>query len=342
MEKNKEKIIIFGMGKQGQALILKMKQKNTIYCDEIVACCDNNPDLWGKEQHGISIVLPEQLIDMQYDLIVICSNYSREISDRLITMGIKKSRIYTSAEYERHCFTRDQYYKRRRVGNHRKAIKKDKVVVYTAITGEYDILNEPEQICSNVRYICFTDNRNVKSKSWEIRYVNNNLDNRLLAKHIKLFPEEYFDDCETSIWVDGKFQVLRDLRDVIDLYSGESPVLCFPHFERACIYDEAATCIYHGIGVKEDILRQISHYYLEGYPIDNGLYEMGCFIRRYGDGRLRALMDSWWQEIIKYSYRDQISFPYVCRKHDLLPDICNEDLYNNKWLLCKRSYSKKE
>jgi hypothetical protein len=51
-------------------------------------------------------------------------------------------------------------------------------------------------------------------------------------------------------------------------------------------------------------------------------------------------MEEWWKEIEKFSYRDQISFPYVCWKNDFKPDICDQDIYNNEWLLCTRNYSK--
>lgn len=333
------KIIIFGVGRQGQFLLSVMKQKSNVYYDEVVACSDNNPILWGKKRDNISIIPPEQIVNVQYDYIVICSSYLCEIKSQLIKMGIKKDYVYSLEEYKRHCFTSYQYEKRHKGRELGKVIGKDNVVVYTAITGDYDILNEPVYKCSDVRYICFTNNRNMKSERWEIKYVNSDLDNRLLAKRIKLFPEEYFDNCGTSIWVDGKFQVFGDLRDIINAYAFESPILCFPHFERECIYDEAITCLYQGIGVKEDILNQISHYYLEGYPVDNGLYEMGCFIRKYGDEKVIELMNSWWGEIIKYSYRDQISFPYVCKKHNIFPDICNEDLYNNQWLLSKKNHN---
>ena len=45
-----------------------------------------------------------------------------------------------------------------------------RIVVYTAIIGGYDTLNEPRWKSDGVDFVCFTD-RNIKSKTWEIRKV---------------------------------------------------------------------------------------------------------------------------------------------------------------------------
>lgn len=44
--------------------------------------------------------------------------------------------------------------------------------------------------------------------------------------------------------------------------------------------------------------------------------------------------------MVMFSNRDQISLPYVCEKQGFLPDICDQDIYRNEWMLCKRNYTK--
>lgn len=46
-------------------------------------------------------------------------------------------------------------------------VKNKKIVIYTAFTGNYDNLKEPEYIDENCDYVCFTDNPNIKSKYLE-------------------------------------------------------------------------------------------------------------------------------------------------------------------------------
>ena len=43
-------------------------------------------------------------------------------------------------------------------------------------------------------------------------------------------------------------------------------------------------------------------------------------------------MQEWWHEIQRHTYRDQVSFPFVCEKMKITPDICDLDINNNQWL----------
>ena len=44
----------------------------------------------------------------------------------------------------------------------------NKLVIYTAFTGNYDELKEPEFIDENCDYVCFTENPDLESDTWEI------------------------------------------------------------------------------------------------------------------------------------------------------------------------------
>jgi len=49
--------------------------------------------------------------------------------------------------------------------------EKSRLVIYTAIIGNYDTLKDPEYIDENCDYVCFTDNRELKSDIWQIRLI---------------------------------------------------------------------------------------------------------------------------------------------------------------------------
>ncbi|MCC9262297.1 MAG: glycosyl transferase, partial [Methanobrevibacter woesei] len=62
-------------------------------------------------------------------------------------------------------------------------IKNNKLLIYTAFTGSYDSLKEPEFIDDNCDYVCFTDNPNLKSDIWKIIFMEEStLDNNRKAK----------------------------------------------------------------------------------------------------------------------------------------------------------------
>ena len=333
------KMAIFGVGELGKKFL------STVLDDEydhIVVAFDNDSGYWGKSIDGCDVVSPELIKEYDIDCVVITSSFQNEIENQLKNY-LSTEKIFRIEDYQRVLHTRKQYYNKYTDEYKKKEIDflESKIAIYTAITGEYDHLEDPQIIVDGVDYICFTNNSNIKSDVWNIRLISNNsLSNMYLAKKVKLFPNEFLDDYETSIWVDGKFQIKGNLTEYIELYQKREPMLCFPHFSRVCLYEEAARCIVDGIGIKEDIIHQITEYKESGYPCDNGLYEMGCIVRKHNDDRVISLMESWWNEIVTFSYRDQISFPYVCWKAGFSPDICDQNIYKNKWLSCKRNHSK--
>ena len=61
------------------------------------------------------------------------------------------------------------------------------------------------------------------------------------------------------------------------------------------------------------------------------LLEATILLRKHGDPVWECVMDSWWDEYIKYPTRDQISLPFVIWKNNLTLD----DIYilgNNEYL----------
>ena len=87
-------------------------------------------------------------------------------------------------------------------------IKNNKLAIYTAFTGDYDTLKQPEFIDENCDYICFTDNPNLESDLWTIIQMDESiLDNNRKAKQYKLLPHKYLKDYKYSFWLDGTFKI---------------------------------------------------------------------------------------------------------------------------------------
>ena len=336
------KVIFFGAGNYARDVWKQVLENPELYADEYVAVADNNPKLRGTYFCGKQVIAPSNINKYKADLVVITSVYESAIRKQLVEeLGISEDRIYIFEDYTRKCYP-DWIY-RTRYGNkgRNKAnplFNTSHMIVYTAITGNYDELKEPLFLSDDITYVCITNNREIKSNVWNMEYIeNDSLDNVHLARHIKMNPHIYFHEYETSVWVDGKYQIMDDLREYISLYQKESDVLCFPHPERRCICNEAAACIAANSGNKKDIILQVADYLRDGYPLNYGLYETGCIVRRHNDEKVKMLMRLWEGEVLKYSIRDQLSFPYICWKNNFTPDICALDVNRNPWLLQRRT-----
>ncbi len=328
-------IVLFGAGESASYALNHIRQTSWVFSEDTYKFADNNKDLWGTEFGGIEIVSPNEIDTSPIEWFVITSVYRKQIRTQLLEeLNVPAEKILLFDEYacRRHV---EWTYKQKYAGKRKKNndFKTEKIVVYTSITGTYDDLKEPQFLDDNITYVCFTNNKEIKSKAWNVEYVQSDvLDNMHLAKHFKLEPHKYFPEYETSVWLDGKFLIQDDLREYIKLYGGEEPILCFPHPIRSCIYSEAGSCLHYGKGSKEDLIKQISYYYSKGYPLDSGLYEMGGIVRRHNDEKVKKIMADWKEQINMFSYRDQISFPFVCWKNDFAPDICDLHIEDNRFL----------
>lgn len=218
-----------------------------------------------------------------------------------------------------------------------------KGVVYTVITGGYDQLNEPQYVDENFDYICLTDCASLNSKVWKIQIIENpdNLDNVRLARNHKILCNKYLSQYDYSIYVDGKLQIIGDLKKYILTYSSGSSMLCFPHFVRDCAYEEAIACITEGKDNPEIIKNQMMYYSEEGYPLHDGLVDSACLVRNHHDEKLNKVLECWWNEIKTWSRRDQLSFGYACWKNGFQYDMSDLFIYENEFVCKKRTWEQR-
>lgn len=198
-----------------------------------------------------------------------------------------------------------------------------KGAVYSAVTGNYDNIHEPEYIDETLDYYMFTDSEDVSSKIWNIIKVENtdDLDPTRLARKIKILGSyDFLSDYDYTIWCDGKVKIIGDVKKYISDYSEGASIICFNHYFNDDIYQEAEHCI----SLKKDdpdiIKRQVERYRMEGFPEHYGIIESCFLIRDSHDELLERTMHDWWNEVRNGSKRDQLSFNYVCWKNGLMYD----------------------
>jgi len=187
----------------------------------------------------------------------------------------------------------------------------NELVVYTAITKGYDELKEPK-IPAGIDYVCFTDDQ-LSSNIWKFNSIDlpNISDSTRKARYLKLHPHLFFPNHRWSIWVDGSLSINGNLSILQKEVSLFSKIGVYEHAKRDCIYQAAANCIDKNKDNPEIINRQMNHYQSLGYPANNGLVSSGVLVRMHHDSRVIKFMEAWWNEIKRFSRRDQLSFNYV-------------------------------
>ena len=202
-------------------------------------------------------------------------------------------------------------------------IKNNKLVIYTAFTGDYDTLKIPDVVDENTDYICFSDNPDLKSDFWEIRLMDDStLDNNRKAKQYKVLPHVYLPEYKYSFWLDGTFKIKGSIREYIYKFlKKDSNMINVVHTERDCVYKEYKASKIIPRYPRAVMEEQVESYKSEGFPEHFGLAVMGAIFRQHNDPKIIDLMEDWWDEIIKYTNQDQLSFAYVAWKNDFHPSV---------------------
>jgi Protein of unknown function (DUF616) len=179
-------------------------------------------------------------------------------------------------------------------------------------------------------------------------YWREKVDPRLQAKWFKLQSHRVFPSgrlalryapfsprakSDLSIWIDGSIRIksprfVRDMRAKL----GERDWAMFVHPDRDCIYDEAHACS----GLTKcnglPLFAQVEAYRGTVAP-NSGLFASGIIVRREPQSEeLSRANDLWWNEIVTWTIRDQLSLPYVLRKLAMRnPAPIHEALRSNEW-----------
>jgi Protein of unknown function (DUF616) len=188
-------------------------------------------------------------------------------------------------------------------------------IVYTAITGNYDLLQDPpEEVCDGVKFVAFMENP-IASRRWEIRPLEKVHDDpRRCARFYKLLSHYVLPEAEFSLWIDGSIDLIMpfSVTNLTD-YLLDADLTTFEHSSRCCIYQEACECLKRSLDDSRVIYEQVQRYTQQGYPANLGLVEAGVLLRRHSD-QIKAFNEVWWKEIQNGSRRDQLSFNYVAHQ----------------------------
>ena len=217
----------------------------------------------------------------------------------------------------------------------------NKVVIYTAITGNYDDLMIQPYVRDDFDYVCFTDNPALESGLYDIRPIPEELNSLSTVKKqrcIKINPHLYLPEYDISVWLDGNTELRSNPLDFVD----DNVIYIPEHPQRDCIYDEAKECIRQKKDIIEHINPQLNEYKKEGFPEHYGLVQSNIIIRKHNDKTCIKLMEDWWKEVKEKSHRDQLSFNYALWKNrDIKIKLLDKKIYDSPYFKWNSGHKKK-
>lgn len=220
-----------------------------------------------------------------------------------------------------------------------------RVVVITCTFGGGDNLYQPiglvNATASKVCYVAFWDevtkhtqeeagNRldvDHKIGLWRVVVVRNLpfADQRKNGKIPKMLGHRLFPNAQFSIWTDSKSQFRRDPMGVLEalLWKRGSDFAISEHGARSCVYKEAVAIVQKHKASPEEVAIQLDAYRLEGMPENlrisghKALAEASVIVREHTPAT-NLFMCVWFNEVMRFTARDQLSFPYVLHRLHIL------------------------
>lgn len=203
-----------------------------------------------------------------------------------------------------------------------------RLVVYTVLTGVKEPLGNPlSTLPTNassdlaIDFICFTDNRLLKSEVWRMRYIDDiPLPSEKLSRRPKALPHEYLQDWEYSLYIDNIVEFKRLPCEADLAHTGSYLFKVFKHATRSNPRQEAEAIIQLSYEKVDKLCEQMD-FYERQFPLESITPLSTCtvILRQHKHPALIKHGVTWWEQILNFGKRDQMSFDFAAKWSRTLP-----------------------
>jgi len=194
-----------------------------------------------------------------------------------------------------------------------------RLVIYTVLTGAKEPLGNPLEGLApgpssdiDIDFVCFTDNRKLSSPVWKFHYLDHiALPAEKLSRRPKALPHEYLQDWDYSLYIDN-IVVFKRLPCAADLATDADYLFkVYRHATRQNPREEGQIIVRLGYERAERISAQLD-FYQRLLPIESisPLSTCTVILREHKHPALRAFGQTWWEQILNFCKRDQMSFDF--------------------------------
>lgn len=206
--------------------------------------------------------------------------------------------------------------------------------VYRALIGGYEQLREEEVAReSDLPFICFTDDPALTSTTWQVELVEARLprDSTRSARALKILGHPLLEHYDETLWVDNTVALKQPPDTLFDEWLADADVAAPLHSFRSSVLAEAEAVLDAGLDDVARVYEQLSHYLaVDGEGLEDNPHWTGMLARRRTPATTAA-MTAWWEDVLRYSRRDQLSFVPVMRRHGVRVASQQVDSHASPW-----------
>ena len=186
--------------------------------------------------------------------------------------------------------------------------------VYSVITGNYENLGSYPRFSLDLNYIVFTDNSELRSDKFDIRYIPELSDySKIVASRLpKILPHLFLPEYSESLYLDNSVSLSKNPRNLLDQLLAEKNIGLLNHSFNQTIFDEFISIAENQKANISDLksclfeMRTMNKDYLTQKPIWGGM-----IARRHNDSLVIEALQMWWDLFKKFPPRDQLVLPLM-------------------------------
>jgi FtsZ-binding cell division protein ZapB len=193
-------------------------------------------------------------------------------------------------------------------------VSSQRSAVYSAVMGGYEQLREePLAASSDADFVCFTDDPEMSSDTWQVVVVEPRFatDPIRSARYLKICGHPALTGYDRTLWVDNSVELLAPPEDFLDEWLTAADVAAPLHSTRTSLFGEAEAILDIGKDDHVRVYEQLQHYArISSAALEANPHWTGMLARRRTP-EVTAVMQTWWEHVLRFSRRDQLSFSMV-------------------------------
>ncbi len=211
------------------------------------------------------------------------------------------------------------------------------ITVYTAIFGNYEgLVEQPAAVASDAKFVCFTDNADLVSTTWDIRVVEPALpyDSVRSARRVKILGFRELES-DVSIWIDNRVILKVSPESLVQQFLSDNDIAIPSHDHRDSVHSEYREVMAAGLDSRQRVREQLQMMQRFAPRVLDETPLWTAIILRRRAGAVVFAMEKWWDQVAMFSRRDQLScnFAMSTSKTRLrVIDIPNTESHLHQWL----------
>src|SRR5262249_36056947 len=150
-------------------------------------------------------------------------------------------------------------------------------------------------------------------ETWQVRQIEPVFpaDPVRSSRRPKILAHEYLADYEESLYIDNSVLLTAPAEAAFDhLLTSSSPMAVVKHSFRGTLREEFAAVVQHDLDGEWIVTEQLVDYERTApHALTGPTLWGGILARRHNEPLVRRAMEIWWEHVLRYSRRDQLSLP---------------------------------